>query len=216
MKKFLAILMCIALCMSMFAACGGGGSSDNGGTTDVTGNDEGDATVDTTVYKIRYAVDETNDTPTSLAALRFKELIEERSGGRLQMEIFYDSAMGDEREISESVNMGVLEMGLVSACYIAPYAADWYLLDLPYVFLDRPTMYSYLDGAVGEHLKKVCLEKSNMEALVFADGSCPWKCKRTKKKRAKSTEWMMVRRMRPFGYFIKTENLKTPFIHDIL
>lgn len=45
------------------------------------------------------------------------------------------------REIAESVNMGNLEMGIISGCYLATYDENWYLVDMPYVFKDRDTMY---------------------------------------------------------------------------
>ena len=160
MKKTFAIFMCVMMCLSLLVACGG---------EDLDNADSGDQT-----YVIRLASDETIDTPCSEASLLFKELIEEKSGGRLTVEYFNDSAMGDEREIAESVNMGTLEMGIISGAYLATYSPDWYLTDLPYVFTDREVMYGYLDGEVGDYLKVALMQNSNIEALDFADGS--FKC----------------------------------------
>ena len=153
--------MCVLLCLSMFAACNGG-SGDSGSA----GGGDSDKT-----WVIKIASDETIDTPCSVATLEFKKLVEERSEGRLKVDYFNDSAMGDEREIAESVNMGTLEMGIISGCYLSTYAPDWYLVDLPYVFLDRPIMYGYLDGEVGDLLRESISANSNIEVLDFADGS---------------------------------------------
>jgi len=158
MKKILAILTCLTLCFSMLTACGAGGE-------DKTAADE-----DTT-YKIRIASDETIDTPCSKATLIFKDLVEKASNGKVTVEYFNDAAMGDEREIAESVNMGQLEMGIISGANFSTYSPDWFVTDLPYVFIDRETMYNYLDGEVGNFLKKSLLEKSKIQALDFADGS---------------------------------------------
>lgn len=157
MKKVLAILMSLLLCISMFTACGNNESSKGAESEDT--------------YLIRIASDETIDTPCSEATLVFKELVEEKSGGKVTVEYFNDSAMGDEREIAESVNMGNLEMGIISSAYLSTYASDWYVTELPYVFKDREIMYGYLDGDVGNHLKTVLKESSKIEALDFADGS---------------------------------------------
>lgn len=157
MKKIVIVSLCLVLVMGMLTACGGGGGG---------GEAAGEET-----YLIRIASDETIDTPCSEATLVFKELVEEASEGRVTVEYYNDSAMGDEREIAESVNMGNLEMGIISAAYMSTYAPDWYITDLPYVFSDRATMYGYLDGEVGDHLKQVLLTNSKLEVLDFADGS---------------------------------------------
>ena len=160
MKRILILLMCALLSMSMFAACGGGGGGGGGGDDPESQS-----------WVIKIASDETMDTPCSIATVRFQELVEERSDGRLKVTYFNDSAMGDEREIAESVNMGTLEMGIISGCYLSTYAPDWYLVDLPYVFLDRPVMYGYLDGKVGDLLREAIAGNSNINVLDFADGS---------------------------------------------
>ncbi|MBR0600265.1 TRAP transporter substrate-binding protein [Sinanaerobacter chloroacetimidivorans] len=159
MKKILIILMCLVLCFGTMTACGGGGGDEQASA------DGSKPTV------VRIASDETIDTPCSKATLVFKDLIEEKSGGRLTVEYFNDSAMGDEREIAESVQMGNLEMGIISACMFTTYSPDWAVTELPYVFMDRQKMYQYLDGDVGAFLKKSLMDASNIEALDFADGS---------------------------------------------
>lgn len=153
MKKVLALMVSIIFCLGLFAGCGG---SDKGSEDVIT---------------IKIASDETSDTPCSEATEIFKEQVETNSGGKIKVEYFCDSAMGDEREIAESVNMGNLEMGIISGCYLATYDPNWYVIDMPYVFDDREAMYGYLDGEVGTILKDGLEEKSSIKALDFADGS---------------------------------------------
>ena len=159
MKKGLFLVLCLILSIGMLTGCG---KSDNNSA----GN--GDA-AEPIVIKI--AADETMETPCSKATVIFQDLVAERSEGRLKIEYFPDSAMGDEREIAESVNMGTLEMGIISGAYMAVYAPDWYVTDLPYVFADRSVMYSHLDGALGSHLKEAIMTASKIEVLDFCDGS---------------------------------------------
>jgi tripartite ATP-independent transporter DctP family solute receptor len=154
MKKFLVVLLCLMLVMGV-TACGGSEPAGEGEET----------------YLIRIASDETIDTPCSEATLIFKQLMEDGSDGRVKVEYFNDSAMGDEREIAESVHLGNLEMGIISSAYLSTYAPDWYITELPYVFMDRQEMYGFLDGEVGDFLKERLVENSNIRALDFADGS---------------------------------------------
>jgi tripartite ATP-independent transporter DctP family solute receptor len=87
------------------------------------------------------------------------------------VEYFNDSAMGDEREIAESVQMGNLEMGIITGAQFATYDPNWFVSELPYVFMDRALMYDYLDGEVGDFLRDSLLAVSNIEVLDYADGS---------------------------------------------
>ncbi|MCQ4636899.1 TRAP transporter substrate-binding protein [Anaerovorax odorimutans] len=157
MKKVLIAMLCLIFCFGLMTGCGGGGGDDSSA--------DGDKIM------IRIASDETSDTPCSEATEIFKKQVEEKSGGKMTVEYFCDSAMGDEREIAESVNMGNLEMGIISGCYLATYDENWYLVDMPYVFSDREAMYKHLDGEVGQILKDGLKKNSKIECLDFADGS---------------------------------------------
>lgn len=155
MKKILVLMVSVMLCLGLFAGCGGG--EDKAASDDV--------------ITIKIASDETDDTPCSKATQIFKELVEEKSSGKMVVEYYGNSAMGDEREIAESVNMGNLEMGIIAGCMLATYDEDWYAVDMPFVWKDREQMYSLLDGEVGQILKDGLAEKSSIQVLDFADGS---------------------------------------------
>lgn len=155
MKKILVIMVSIVLCIGLFVGCGDSNDSAKSGD----------------VITIKIASDETEDTPCSKATEVFKELVEEKSGGSMTVEYYSNSAMGDEREIAESVNMGNLEMGIIAGCMLPTYDEDWYAVDMPFVWKDREQMYSLLDGELGQILKDGLAEKSKIQALDFADGS---------------------------------------------
>ena len=160
MKKKVLLATATALCLAsiMFVCTGcGEGSSDSNASEDT--------------ITIRLASDETKDVPISKATNIFEEEVEKNSNGTMQVEYYSDSAMGDEKEIAESVNMGNLEMGTISAAYMASYDPNWYSIDLPFVFKDRSTMYEMVDGEYGQMLSDGLSAKSNIKCLDFADGS---------------------------------------------
>ncbi len=161
-KTLLTLLLslCVIIGMCAFTGCGSDSSSDESASSG-----DGD------VMTIRLASDETKDVPISKATEEFQKIVEEKSGGTMKVEYYSDSAMGDEKEIAESVNLGNLEMGTISAAYMAAYDPNWYSIDLPYVFKDRQTMYDMVDGEYGEALRTGLNEKSNIMCLDYADGS---------------------------------------------
>ena len=160
MKKKVLMAMITALCLvsSIFVFTG-------------CGEDSSEKTASGDTITIRLASDETKDVPISKATEIFEKEVEENSGGTMQVEYYSDSAIGDEKEIAESINMGNLEMGTISAAYMAAYDPNWYSIDLPYVFEDRETMYSMVDGEYGKLLSDGLSEKSKIKCLDFADGS---------------------------------------------
>lgn len=158
MRKLIVFMFSVLLCLVM-ASCGG----------DVMdSNDKGDAN---TTITIRLATDETRETPSSKAMMHFVERIKEATDGKVEITFMPDSAMGDEREITESVAMGTLEMGYVSTGMFATYADDFYFLELPYAFPDKYSMYAALDGSMGDFLNEKLKEAANMEIIAWGDGA---------------------------------------------
>jgi len=164
MKKKSILLTMISLAIMMgLVAC----SND-----DPTDAMEAGTESTTNAIAIRMAFDDTVIAPCTEAVFYFKELVEERSNGQLVVEYLNDgNAMGGEDKIVESVNRGLLEMGMVSGGLLATYAPDWYLVDLPCLFFDRDELYGYLDGEVGDYLKDAILDVSKIEVLDIADNS---------------------------------------------
>lgn len=99
---------------------------------------------------------------------KFKELVEERSGGEIAVQIFPNNQLGSDRETSESVQLGNLHMSSPSSSILAPFAKDLFVLDMFFLFKDRETAYRTLDGEPGKALL-ASLEKSRFKGLGFME-----------------------------------------------
>ena len=79
--------------------------------------------------------------PTSseqhIAATRFADLVAERSGGALKVEVLPAGQMGGQREIIESVQLGTLDMGYGESGLYANYVPAFGVLTLPYLYDGR-------------------------------------------------------------------------------
>ncbi|MEK4306316.1 TRAP transporter substrate-binding protein DctP [Oceanobacillus sp. FSL K6-0251] len=53
--------------------------------------------------------------PQQGAADIFTELVEEKTGGSVEIKIYNSSQLGDERELVEGVQMGTIDGGIISA-----------------------------------------------------------------------------------------------------
>ncbi len=108
--------------------------------------------------RIRYA----HSTPVThgwhLWGEQFKKSIEAKSGGKIQVTIYPNAQMGNERDIAQQVKLGSIEMASVGVA-LMNWVPDVSVTDAPFLFSSRAQCYAALDGALGAELRKRSLEK---------------------------------------------------------
>ncbi len=90
--------------------------------------------------------------PTHYGIVKFKEIAEERSGGRLQIELFPNRQLGEEREMVEGLQMGTVDMAVVSTGPLGGFVPEINVLDLPFLFQNDTHAYGVFDGPIGREL----------------------------------------------------------------
>lgn len=83
-----------------------------------------------------YAKDHSN----SIADQRFADLVNERSNGEIKVEVYFDSSLGDEREIAESVVSGAVDIAPSGMSGIGRFFPQLQVLELPYLYRDLDHM----------------------------------------------------------------------------
>lgn len=76
----------------------------------------------------------------SLAGQRFADLVNERSKGEIKVEAYFDSSLGDEREIAESVVSGAVDIAPSGMSGIGRFFPQLQVLELPYLYKDLDHM----------------------------------------------------------------------------
>ena len=107
----------------------------------------------------------TTDTP-HLAALKFKELVEQGSNGEIKINVHPASELGDGKSSLQGVRMGTLDITNVGNPYFTAFAPEMNVIDLPFLFKSPEHAYKVLDGEVGEILSE-SLAKYNMKVLAL-------------------------------------------------
>ena len=102
------------------------------------------------------------------AALRFAELMKERTNGQVEIQVFGNGVLGNDPTMVNAVRGGSLDIGLTGNPYFTGLAPKLNVLDLPFLFQDRKHAASVLDGPIGEELRKE-LEGSSLKALATWD-----------------------------------------------
>lgn len=108
------------------------------------------------------------DSHLNEGAKKFKELVEEKSNGKITVNIHPNSELGAEREMTESVQGQSLDIAIVSTGPVGNFADKVNALDFPFLFRDNQHAEKVLDGKVGEEISKQ-LEGVNLKNLYWVD-----------------------------------------------
>lgn len=115
-------------------------------------------------YTIKIAHVALEVTPIAKGMEKLKELIEEKSGGRVTVEIYPNSEMGGNRELIEQLQMGTLEMASPSCAFLGGFTNGTALFDLPYLFDSEEGAFAVFDSHIGQDIFDG-LEKNGLVGL---------------------------------------------------
>ncbi|MDF1569487.1 MAG: TRAP transporter substrate-binding protein [Spirochaetaceae bacterium] len=82
----------------------------------------------------------------------FKDIVEKNSDGRITVELYHSSQLGDDREMMEALQRGEQEMTCPSTAPIAPFVPEFGIFDLPFLFPTAEDADYVLDSEIGQNL----------------------------------------------------------------
>lgn len=164
MKKFAAFAAAV-MAAGVLTACGGS-SSGTAATTaapaaPAAANNEGGGTDSAEVEKIDLVFSHINaETHTwHKMALKFKELIEERSGGNITVTIYPNNQLGSEIETVQSAIAGMGDCDIVlTGESMQTYVEELGIIGMPYAITSDEHMDAVLNGEVGQELDELMLK----------------------------------------------------------
>ncbi len=121
------------------------------------------------VIVIKFSHVAASDNPKGQAADRFKQLAEERSKGRVKVEVYPNSQLYKDKEELEALQLGAVQMLAPVTSKFGPMGLpEFEALDLPYMFTSEEALHKVTRGPIGKRLLK-SLEKSGVIGLAFWD-----------------------------------------------
>jgi len=109
------------------------------------------------------------DTPKGKGAQRFKELAEQRTNGRVKVEVYPNSQLYKDKEELEALQLGSVQMLAPSVSKFGPLGVrEFEVYDLPYIFDNYDELHKVNDGPIGKQLFKK-LESKGIVGLAFWD-----------------------------------------------
>jgi C4-dicarboxylate-binding protein DctP len=93
------------------------------------------------------------DTPKGKGAEQFKKLVEERTKGRVKIEVYPNSTLYKDGEEMEALQLGSVQMLAPSVAKFGPLGVrEFEVFDMPYMFDDVAQLHKVTEGPVGKML----------------------------------------------------------------
>jgi len=109
------------------------------------------------------------DTPKGKAAEYFKKLAEERTKGKVKVEVYPNSTLFKDGEELEALQLGSVQMLAPSLAKFGPLGVrEFEVFDLPYIFDNYDELHKVTSGPVGQGLFKK-LESKGLVGLAYWD-----------------------------------------------
>lgn len=117
-------------------------------------------------YRVKLSHDLSEDTPQHEGALMFKKIVEEKTDGKVKIQIFPSGQLGHDVETVELMQMGSIQASLVPTAKLSGFSSAMQICDLPFLFSSREATYYVLDSEVGMDLMGE-LRKIGLEGVAF-------------------------------------------------
>jgi len=164
MKKFLAFILAVVM-MFACAACGGSGAAQSSKEPEPPATEKVDYT-NGDAYTIKIGHVSQDGVPADVMCDEIGEKLSEITGGRITVQVFPASQLGNNTEQLEQLQFGSLEMCLSSVAFLGGFTDSTMLLDLPYLFKNEAAAEEVLDGEVGQAMF-ASLEEAGFHGLCW-------------------------------------------------
>ncbi len=119
------------------------------------------------VIKFSHVV--TAEAPKGKGSLKFKELAEKYTEGKVKIDVYHNSTLYKDKEEIEALQLGAVQMLAPSTAKFTPMGArDFEALDLPYLFANDEQFAQVINGDVGKRLFR-SLQPSGITGLAYWD-----------------------------------------------
>jgi tripartite ATP-independent transporter DctP family solute receptor len=119
------------------------------------------------VYTIRIGNVTPPNNPLHQAFEKMASEMNEKSNGRIKATAYPSGQLGNLRSMTESVQMGTLEMATQSAGGLAAFYPAMGVLELPFAYRSHEHVYKVVDGPIGQELGEKFKQKTGIRIVAY-------------------------------------------------
>lgn len=90
--------------------------------------------------------------PLQLTSEKFASIVKEKTEGRVDIQVFPNTQLGEERDMVEGLQLGTVDFVITSSGPIVSFVPEVGVVDLPFLFTSSEHAYKVLDGEIGQNL----------------------------------------------------------------
>jgi TRAP-type transport system periplasmic protein len=127
-----------------------------------------EAAAGASVQVVKFSSPVAPDHPNNIAALKFAEIVNKESAGRLKVEVFPANQLGNVKDVIENVMTGSVHMYMGGTSETSLFQSEFAVMDAPYLFRDYDHM---MKGAKSDVIKEIGakLEKNRGVKILTAE-----------------------------------------------
>lgn len=119
--------------------------------------------------KLAHALTETH--PVHLAMVEFANEVKEKTNGKIEVLIFPNGQLGGEREITELMQAGAIDIIKTNAGPMESFAQEYSVLSLPYLFRDIHHNLRVLKSDIGESILNATVDRGFIGLTFYNSGT---------------------------------------------
>jgi len=121
------------------------------------------------VIKLGHVLDTKH--PYHIGSEYFAKRVKELTKGRLEVQVYPSSQLGNERELVEALQIGTVEAAAITTAVTSRFVKELEIFNLPFLFRDFEHLYKVADSPFGEELNAAALKKGLRILGWWAGGS---------------------------------------------
>ncbi|WP_431023571.1 TRAP transporter substrate-binding protein [Halomonas sp. H5] len=129
---------------------------------------DGEVVGDHGSHTIRMGFGLSEGSPQYLSSRYFADILEQRSEGRLTVQVFPNSQLGDDVQMMEMLQTGTLDMTYPSSSAATSYVSELAVFDLPFLLPSREAAIEVLQSEAAQSMLDA-FEGSGIKALTFSE-----------------------------------------------
>lgn len=101
---------------------------------------------------LRWPHSQPTDHPYHIALTRVAEMVGQKTDGRVQVQVYPASQLGNDPAVLEGMAMGTIEMGIMGGALLSPWYAPISIFDANYAFTSLDHMYKFADASLAQEM----------------------------------------------------------------
>ncbi len=172
MRKTWSMILALTMAVSL-AGCSSGGNDTK--ETPSTATQETEGTVQTEAseesqeaeYVLNLGDVLAEDHPHSQSYYWFADRVKELTKGKVQVNVFVNSALGNQADLIEGLGLGTVQIAKSMTTGLSVYCPEIQVFDLPYMFTSTDQFFDVIDGEIGEYFANDVLGREDMVGIAY-------------------------------------------------